>query len=285
VLILLPPSKTKAQARRGKPVELAGLAFPELTATRATVVDALVATSRLPDALARLGVPDGAVDQVAANLDVRSAPTLPAARLYTGVLFEALELAGLDAASRRRAGSRVVVASALWGFSRLTDRLPAYRLSGGARLVGVGPVASAWRSALGAVMPPVAGAGMVVDCRSGGYAAMWRPAGALARRTLPVVVEREIDGRRTVVSHLAKFGRGLLARALVLEPGRARTADEVVDVARAGLGPGWGVELGPAGGATSRVLTLIDRTERGAFVERALSRNTSPGNVERPSAF
>ena len=267
MLILLPPSETKAQARRGKPVELASLSFPELTATRAHVLDALVATSRLPDALTLLGVPDGAADQVAANVGILSAPTLPAARLYTGVLFEALELAELDAASRRRAGSRLVVASALWGFSRLTDRLPAYRLSAGARLVGVGPVASAWRAPLAAVMPSVAGAGIVVDCRSGGYAAMWRPVGALAARTLPVVVEREVDGRRAVVSHLAKFGRGLLARALVVEPGRPRTADDVVDVARAGLGPGWGVELGQAGGAGGRVLTLVDRSEWGAFAE------------------
>ncbi len=180
MLILLPPSETKAHARRGKPVDLAGLAFPELTATRLRVLDALVATSRLPDALGRLGVPDGAADQVAANLDVLSSPTLPAARLYTGVLFEALELADLDAASRRRAASRLVVASALWGFSRITDRLPAYRLSAGARLVDVGPVASAWRAALGAAMPAVAGAGLVVDCRSGGYASMWRPSGVLA---------------------------------------------------------------------------------------------------------
>lgn len=280
-MILLPPSETKARPRRGRPVDLSTLAFPELTGTRAAVLEALVATSRLPDALTRLGVPDGAADQVAANVDVLSAPTLPAARLYTGVLFEALELADLDAAGRRRAGSRLVVASALWGFSRITDRLPGYRLSAGARLLGIGPVASAWRAALGAVMPAVAGAGVVVDCRSGGYAAMWRPSGALAARTLPVVLEREVDGRRTVVSHLAKFGRGLLARALVVEPGRPRTTDDVVDIARAGLGEGWGVELEPsrADGAKPRILTLIDRTELGAFAEHLRMRA-----VRQPSA-
>lgn len=276
MLILLPPSETKAQARRGKPVELATLSFPELTATRERVLDALVATSVEPDALVRLGVPDGAADQVAANVALRSAPTLPASRLYTGVLFEALELADLDAVSRRRAATRLVVASALWGFSRIADRLPAYRCSAGARLVGIGPVASAWRSALGSVMPSVAGTGIVVDCRSGGYASMWRPTGALAGRTLPVVIEREVGGRRTVVSHLAKFGRGLLARSLVLEPGRPRSADEVVDVARAGLGPEWGVELGPVDGGRSRILTLIDRTELGAFAEHARRRGPQP---------
>lgn len=280
MLILLPPSETKARGHRGKPVDVDGLAFPELTATRSRVLEALVATSRLPDALSRLGVPEGALDQVAANLDVLRAPTLPVARLYTGVLFEALELAELDAASRRRAGSRLVVASALWGFSRITDRLPAYRLSAGARLVELGPVASAWRTALGAVMPAVAGAGIVVDCRSGGYASMWRPAGALAMRTLPVVVEREVDGRRTVVSHLAKFGRGVLARALVLEAGRPRTAGDVVEVARAGLGPGWGVELSTADEGPARILTLVDRTEYGAFAEHLRRSRLNRPNVD-----
>jgi cytoplasmic iron level regulating protein YaaA (DUF328/UPF0246 family) len=276
VLILLPPSETKAQPRRGKPVELATLSFPELTGIRERVLDALVATSAASDALLRLGVPDGAADQVAANVGIRSASTLPASRLYTGVLFEALELADLDAASRRRAGTRLVVASALWGFSRITDRLPAYRLSAGARLVGIGPVASAWRSALGSVMPSAAGAGVIVESPSRGYAAMWRPAGALAERTLPVVIEREVGGRRTVVSHLAKFGRGLLARTLVLEPGRPRSADEVVDVARAGLGPEWGVELGPVDSGRGRILTLVDQTELGAFAEHARRRGPQP---------
>ena len=270
MLILLPPSETKANPRRGRPVELAALAFPELAPVRRSVADALIATSRHPDALRLLGVPAGAIDQVVANADVWTAPTLPAARLYTGVLFGALDLDSLDASSRRRATGRVVVSSALWGFSRLGDRLPPYRLSAGARLVGLGPVAGCWREPLARAMPAVAGAGVVVDCRSGGYAAMWRPVGAPAKRFVSVVVEREIDGTRSVVSHPAKYGRGLLARVLVAEPGRPRTPDEVCDVARAGMGPGWSVELGrsESGQSGRSVLTLVDSTENGAFAER-----------------
>jgi uncharacterized protein len=42
VLILLPPSEGKTPARRGKSLDLATLAFPELTAPRRAVLDALV---------------------------------------------------------------------------------------------------------------------------------------------------------------------------------------------------------------------------------------------------
>ena len=267
MLILLPPSETKSDPRRGRPVDLAALAFPELAPVRRSVADALIATSRHADALRLLGVPPGAIDQVTANTDLWTAHTLPAARLYTGVLFGALDLDTLDAPSRRRATGRVVVSSALWGFSRLGDRLPAYRLSAGARLVGLGPVAGCWREPLASAMPGAAGAGVVVDCRSGGYAAMWRPVGAQAKRFMSVVVEREIGGTRAVVSHPAKYGRGLLARVLVAEPGRLSTPDEVCEVARAGMGAGWSVELARHESGRN-VLTLVDSTENGAFAER-----------------
>ena len=52
----------------------------------------------------------------------------PAAEVYTGVLYERLGLPGLPAAARRRAGKRVLIASALWGFVRPGDAIPYYRL-------------------------------------------------------------------------------------------------------------------------------------------------------------
>jgi uncharacterized protein len=83
---------------------------------------------------------------------------------------------------------------------------------------------------LAAPMAAAAGRGVVVDCRSGGYAAAWMPAEEAARRYLAVRVFTEVAGRRTVVSHLAKHTRGLVARLLLEHDGRLTT---VADVAAA----------------------------------------------------
>jgi len=229
-LVLLPPSEGKAVGSRGRPVDLGSLSFPELTPTRERVLDALGAASARPDALEVLGAPKGAADRVAANVDLRGAPTLRAADLYTGVLYDALDLGSLDAAAKRRAGRALVVVSALFGALRPGDRVPSYRLSMGVDLPGVGPLAAAWRPALEQVLPGAAGRGVVVDLRSSTYVAAWRPAGTLAERTVAVHVVRDGPGGRTAVSHMAKHARGLVARALLASGADPRTPEELAEV-------------------------------------------------------
>jgi cytoplasmic iron level regulating protein YaaA (DUF328/UPF0246 family) len=223
VLVLLPPSEGKASGGRGAPLDLASLSHPALTAARARLVDALQAAARTdPDALrAALGCPAG---EVAKDAELTGSGTLPALRRYTGVVYEALSYATLSPAGRRRANSSLRVASALFGLLSPTDRIPAYRLSGGTSLPGVGSLAAHWRPVLEPEL--AAHRGLVVDLRSGPYAALARVPGAVQVRVL-----READGRRTVVSHDNKHTKGLLARALC-ESG-ARTVD---DVAQAGAG-------------------------------------------------
>ena len=206
MLLLLPPSEGKSGSGRGAPLDLRGLSCPDLTDARAQVLDALIATSAGPDAPGVLKVGAGVADQVAGNIALRAAPAVPAGRLYSGVLYDALDLASLDAADRRRAARRVVVQSALFGALRLTDKVPAYRLSMSVSLPGVGPLAAFWRGHLGEIMPRLAGRGLVVDCRSSTYAAAWTPAGDLAARWVQVVVPG--------ATHQAKHTRGLAARAL-----------------------------------------------------------------------
>ena len=134
-----------------------------------------------PDAPALLGVSPGLLDEVARNLVLDTAPATPAAEVYTGVLYDALGLATLDTAARRRANRWLVVVSALHGAVRPSDRITAYRLSMGATLPGLGPLAAVWRPALDEVLPGRRRAGVVVDCRSASYAAAWRPGADLAR--------------------------------------------------------------------------------------------------------
>ena len=150
MLILLPPSESKMNRRRGKPADPATWSFPELGPTRGRVAHALAEVSRSPDAPALLGVSPGLLDDIARNLVLESAPATPAAEVYTGVLYDALDLASLDTAARRRANRWIVVVSALYGAVRPGDRITAYRLAMGTTLPDVGGLAPAWRPALDA---------------------------------------------------------------------------------------------------------------------------------------
>jgi hypothetical protein len=222
VLILLPPSESKANRRRGRPADPSTWSFPELGPTRARVAAALAEVSRSPDAPALLGVSPGLLDEVARNLVLDTAPATPAAEVYTGVLYDALDLAGLDTAARRRANRWLVVVSALHGAVRPGDRITAYRLSMGSTLPSLGPLAQLWRPALGQVLPAAAGREVVVDCRSASYAAAWRPGADLAHRWVQV----RVPG----ASHMAKHTRGLVARHLCQVGAAPRSAPALREV-------------------------------------------------------
>lgn len=215
-MILLPPSETKTGRRRGRPLDHGRVSFPELAATRAEVAAALARVSEHLDAPALLGVSANLFADIAHNTRLVSAPAVLVADLYTGVLYEALDLPSMDSAARRRANRWVVVVSALFGALRPTDKVPPYRLSMGVNLAGLGPMASVWRAPLAAVLPIAAGRGVIVDCRSSTYAAAWVPQGDLADRWVQI----RVPG----ATHMAKHTRGLVARHLCESGVDARTA-------------------------------------------------------------
>ncbi len=231
MLILLPPSEGKASPRRrGNPVDLGALPFPELTPTRLAVRAALVEASGRPDALQLLDVGPSLAPEVRQNLALATTPGAAASSVYTGVLYDALNYASLSSSARRRANRFLRVQSALWGPVGPTDRIAPYRLSMGISLPVLGPLAAVWRAVLAAPMAELAGTGVVVDCRSATYAAAWLPTGESARRLVGVRVLTEVAGRLTVVSHLAKHTRGLVARQLLEWPRRISTPRQVADV-------------------------------------------------------
>lgn len=250
MLILLPPSEGKSAPVRGKPLDLDSLTFPELTAARRKVLGSLVALCSGDPEAARmtLGLPPGLADAVARNASLETAPTAEARRVYSGVLYDALGVDSLTPVARRRATSRVLVTSSVLGLIRLTDRIPAYRLSGDVTLPDVGTVASVWREALGDVLLPAARRHLIVDLRSGTYANFWRPPRELADRIVTVRVLQESNGQRSVVSHFNKATKGRLVRRL-LEDGRdARTPEAFADLLR---DLDWRVEPSPLNGSAS----------------------------------
>ncbi|WP_436700420.1 peroxide stress protein YaaA [Nocardioides sp. BYT-33-1] len=256
MLILLPPSEGKAVPRRGRPLDLASLSSPALTQARRDVLEALVELCREDPAKAAevLGLSAGQADLVERNASLLSAPTARADRIYTGVVYDALDVTTLSAGAKRRATARVAVASSLFGMVRLGDRIPAYRLSGDASLPRLGPVAAVWRDALPDVMGEALGRGLLVDLRSGMYAGFWRPGPDLAPRVATVRVLHEQGGVRKVVSHFNKATKGRIVRALLEDGADPRTPTALTDVLRR---LGWTVEVGAPGRSGTQLDVVV----------------------------
>jgi cytoplasmic iron level regulating protein YaaA (DUF328/UPF0246 family) len=194
-------------------------------------LDRLVAGPRAAAATALL-LPPALIDAaLAANAAVRDSATLPALRRYAGTVYEGLDHQSLDPAQQRVAARTVLTFSGLFGVVRGDEPVPNYRVPAKAVLPGVGVAATAWRPVLDQAMPALLDRGLVVDLRSSDYAAMWRPRGEIATRTVRVRVLSPLpSGGRGVVSYPSKFAKGQLAAALVrrLAAGeQVRTADDV----------------------------------------------------------
>ncbi|WP_425956790.1 YaaA family protein [Xylanimonas sp. McL0601] len=273
MLLLLPPSEGKTPAPAdAAPVDLAALtAADALTAQRSAVLAALAEASARPGASGVLGVGASLVDEVERNTRLHAEPAAPAAHVYSGVLYAAAGLADAvaDVAAAARAAESVRIFSGLWGAVAPGDRIPAYRLSMGVDLPGVGKLAAAWRGPLGAALDARAAGDVVVDCRSATYVAAWKPR-AGASEWVTVRVLRDTDGTRTVVSHNAKHTRGVLTGHLLRRAGAApSSATELLDAAGELAGTVIGTEVGS--GLSYRLL--------GASLHAAKTR-TAPATLE-----
>ena len=229
VIVLLPPSETKRSGGDGPPLRLDTLSSPTLGALRTALVDELVTLAgNRPASRRALRISpsqDAAIDH---NAALRNAPTLPAISRYTGVLYDALDIGSVRGAAAARARARLAIGSALFGLLRADDPVPAYRLSATSKLPGQPTLASRWRPVLEPVLADLAAGQLVVDLRSGSYAALGRLPGAVQ---VEVVAEHS-DGHRTVVSHFNKAHKGRLARVLATTRTEPSDAASVGTIAR-----------------------------------------------------
>ncbi|MEV5876707.1 peroxide stress protein YaaA [Streptomyces sp. NPDC052101] len=232
MLVLLPPSEGKANPGEGAPLALRSLSLPGLADAREAVLAELVDLCSGDEEKARevLGLSERLRGEVAKNAGLPTAGARPAGEIYTGVLYDALGLAGLDAAARRRAADSLLVFSGLWGAVRVTDRIPSYRCSMGVKLPGLGALAGHWRAPMAEVLPEAAGDGLVLDLRSSAYAAAWKPKGEVAGRTATVRVLHAPT--RKVVSHFNKATKGRMVRSLLTAGAAPKDPAELVEVLR-----------------------------------------------------
>lgn len=229
-LVLLPPSEGKATGG-GRPAWSPdrGAFGPTLGAARAEVVAALGAVDGGDQRL--LGVRGDHLERSRqSNRGLLGAPTLPAWRRYTGVVWDHLDPATLDVRARRR----IVVVSGLHGLLRGDDPVPDYRLKMGASLPGLGKLSTWWRPEVSAALRRRSARSFVVDLLPNEHRAaidddvVRRPGRGVT------VTLRDRDGGSG--GHGAKAAKGRLAQHLLTTGdhpidalGRWRDPDFVID--------------------------------------------------------
>ncbi|WP_373198304.1 peroxide stress protein YaaA [Mycobacterium marinum] len=229
MIVLLPPSETKRGGGDGPPLRLEKLANPGLGALRAALVGELVDLAADPPACrTALGVSPSQDAEIERNAALRTAPTLPALRRYTGVLYDALDVDSLRGAEAKRARARLAIGSALFGLLRADDQVPAYRLSATSKLPAKPTLAARWKPLLEPLLAELASQDLIVDLRSGSYVALGPTSGAIHVK----VLAEHPDGRRTVVTHFNKAYKGRLARILASTRAEPTDAAAVAAVAR-----------------------------------------------------
>lgn len=295
--ILLPPSAGKTTKESTNHLQLEKLWQAEhLTQTRRQLIDDVQNTALLADAAQIFKLGPKNAHEISQNLEIYDAPALAAWQLYDGVLYEAAKFAQIFSSGEPSQGSQgqgnqpqgsgqgqggqsqadqsqglqrqleelTLVFSALFGPVRLTDLITPHRLSGSVKLPGQGSVASIWSKALKELLAQQLSGHVVVDLRSAEYGAMYRPTRGSDCLLLNIGVAKvdPATGKRSVVSHWAKYTRGLLAGALLEAVAGGQLAasegdvDEILRVA-AGLEGVREVEITPLDARGQAKVTLV----------------------------
>ena len=142
-----------------------------------------------------------------ANSGLIGAPTLPAWKRYTGVVWDHLDPSTLPAEARRR----IVVVSGLLGLVRGDDPVPDYRLKMGANPAPLGKLSTWWRDDVTAALRSTVRRRLVIDLLPQEHRA------ALDLAGMNGVSLTLVDRSGKPGGHFAKAAKGDLARAILLD--------------------------------------------------------------------
>lgn len=245
MLIWLPPSEGKNAPAQGPSLDVHALSRPSLTTSRGTVCETLQALGDGPAAAAILKV--GARIDLSVNTALDSAPCAPASSLFTGVLYEAIEECAPNAWASTGA-EHVSIFSGLFGVLSPSDFIPDHRLAMGVSLPELGVLSTWWAPRLDEALSAEASERIIIDGRSGPYRAACKAPWA---RVWELRVEREADGKRSVISHDAKRWRGAITGLLLASDGFR--AEETSAAEKALEEAAYSLSLGDAKGHEHRV--------------------------------
>lgn len=213
-MLLLPPSEGKAEGGRLNRTDSgrsgwdpADGVFKKLSRRRSEIAAVLAECDGGDEKL--LGVSGDHLGRArAANASLLGAPTLPAWKRYTGVVWDHLDPASLPATARKK----IVVVSGLLGLVRGDDPTPDYRLKMAANPGGLGKLSTWWREDLSAALNTAARRKVVIDLLPQEHRAAWTPSTDVEGVSVSFLSP---DGKPG--GHFAKAAKGAFARAILLD--------------------------------------------------------------------
>lgn len=201
--------------------------FSSLNPERRALIDALQAQVKDADEAELEGLfgvkGDTLEEAVQATLDIYRSPLMAAVDRYgPGVMYAAMDFAGLPTGSQRRLLENGVIFSGLFGLLRPDDLIPNYRLKMDAKVGEIGKVSAYWRGPLSEQLNDLLKGQAVWNLLSGAHETAWDDAGTYARMIRVKFYRQDEGGERKAVSHGIKELRGALVAFIVNE-----TADSV----------------------------------------------------------
>ena len=231
-MILLPPSEGKTDATGKQRLDFKKLSFPELTKQRQELVSAVVAMANGPAAKARAALAISAKQDFEIERDQKllTAATGPVWSVYTGVLYDAIEIDSLSAKAKAKFEAENFVVSALFGLINVTDRIPAYRLSGDTVVPKIGSLTKFWSDSITSLIAEQDE--FVIDLRSGIYVKLGPTAKNIADQVVvPRIMQKMPTGAPKVVSHSNKATKGRLVRSLAQAGKSVKTIEQLAELA------------------------------------------------------
>lgn len=193
--------------------------FNELNPDRRELIAALQRTIEAEENLDELfGVKGDALDEtIKVNMEVLSGPLMSALDRYSpGVMYEAMDFAGLPTGAQRRLLENGIIFSGLFGLLRPDDLIPNYSLRMDATLPDAGKVHQFWRPRMSSVLNATLKDRVVWNLLPGMHEKAWEDDHSY-HEMIVVQFVREERNERKVVSHGVKPLRGQLVNYIVRE--------------------------------------------------------------------
>jgi cytoplasmic iron level regulating protein YaaA (DUF328/UPF0246 family) len=150
----------------------------------------------------------------AATKNLLVSPTMPAYRLYTGVVYDNIEIDTLSKSALTNLTSKTYAISGLWGLVRLSDHLPDYKLKISSRFDDINLV-KYWMGDVSRLINQISKEKFVWDLLPNEHRKVWNDKCSAATHIAAVRFVEEKAGKLKVVGHTAKAYKGKLVREIV----------------------------------------------------------------------